>query len=517
MLKNQRFKIKPRTGHPRNSVFPGGDPPVPDQVTGVLITGTTSSSVSASWNSANNATSYNIYVNDSLHASGISSTNATISGLSSNTTYQISVAGQNSTGEGLRSSNMPATTQQIVSGTRNRLHHPYPADDPYNMPLGTNVVYAHPTNDPATKWIRASGGEFNVRNGFGWSHPLYFPTTADPWTTHKLDPNAMDYTRGARSYRPEEDGQKQIIERLPIDAIQAGFGGTGYYDGAIHTLIGNELVELFRWSRNATGSTNATCRKIVRNRLDHYSYGVGFVKQPDGSWVWLTFENDPLRNMASGGSAWGGSAIAGLIREAEIAGPNPHIPHALRLQARAIEDLAGYRQGDPSNPAYNYNFVFPATASDATSAMSPTGTYPDGRYGRWLADYPDGGATRMGMRFALDPSVVTDAWISQNCPNPVHVAVAKAMRDYGCLIADDGPSKNSIAAQEFMDPALVALLKVHDWPWYQWNYLRPHLRRVYAPGVQVPRQDHWRAWVNNGQGWGGGAPRVPYSPPLAPL
>jgi pectate lyase len=91
-------------------MFPGGDPPVPDQVTGVQITGTTSYSVSASWNSANNATSYNAYVNDALHTGGIVSTNATLSGLTSGTTFQISVAGQNSTGEGLKSSIVSATT-----------------------------------------------------------------------------------------------------------------------------------------------------------------------------------------------------------------------------------------------------------------------------------------------------------------------------------------------------------------------------------------------------------------------
>jgi hypothetical protein len=114
MLKNQRFKIKPRTGHPRNSIFPGGDPPVPDQVTGVQITGTTSTSVSASWNPANNATSYNAYVNDSLHTGGIASTNATLGGLAGDTTFQISVAGQNSTGEGLKSSIISATTAAVT-------------------------------------------------------------------------------------------------------------------------------------------------------------------------------------------------------------------------------------------------------------------------------------------------------------------------------------------------------------------------------------------------------------------
>jgi hypothetical protein len=116
MLKNQKFKIKPRTGHPRNSVFPGGDPPVPDQVTGVQITGTTSSSVSASWNSANNAASYNAYVNDALHTGGIASTNATLGGLASGTSFQISVAGQNSSGEGPRSSNISATTAAGTGG-----------------------------------------------------------------------------------------------------------------------------------------------------------------------------------------------------------------------------------------------------------------------------------------------------------------------------------------------------------------------------------------------------------------
>jgi hypothetical protein len=401
---------------------------------------------------------------------------------------------------------------------RNRQLHPFPEDDPYNMPLGSNVVYASP-NEIITSKVIESGGSFNVNSGYGWSHPIYFATTADPITNHRLVEKAMDWNRGVRSYRPEEDGQKTMNERLPIDAVQAGFGADTWHDGALHIIFENELCEFYMWKRDGVGLTTANCRKIVRNRLDHYSYGVGSVKQPDGSWKWLTSDNDPLRNMASGASAWGGSAIAGLIREAEIDGPNPHIPHALRLQLRSGEDVTGYQQGDPSSPAYNYNFVFPATASDATSAMSPTGKYSDPRHG-----YAATGSARMGMRFALDPTIVTDAWINANAPrlsdgsiNRVQVAVAKALRDYGCLVADDGPSKNSIAAQEFMRSDLASMLRQGGWQTGHWNWLRPHLRRVYAPGVQVPRQDHWRSWAKNREGWGGGAPRVPYSRPLAPI
>ena len=411
-----------------------------------------------------------------------------------------------------------ATVNPPSSGTRDRRLHPFPADDPFNMPIGVDAVYA-PTTDPATAWLIQGGGEFNVNNG--WSHPVYISTAADPVHTHSMN-TASSSVDGAnvRSYRANENGQLSLTEYLSSSAVEAyPSNNPGYWDGHLHIYYQNEIVEFWGWKRLSSTSGNA--RKIVRNRLDHYAFGYGNVKLENGSWEWRSVDNDPLRN-THGVRAWGGPGTAGLIREHELQGPNPHIPHALTIQIRSCQGITGWRQGNPDSPAYDFPFIFPATANDY--GFSTTGQYPDGRFGYSITTTYS--AIRMGMKFALDPTICTDDWILSNAPlladgskNMVQVAVAKAMRDYGVYVSDDGPSRHSIAAQEYMDNSLANMLK-NNGNHYQW--LVPHLRRVAGRTstgsvVQVPLQSHWEFWKANGQGWGGGAPRVPYSLPLAPL
>ena len=86
----------------------------PAQVQGLAVTGVTSSTVSLSWSSASLATSYNVYRSGTKVAQGISGTTYTDSGLSQGTTYQYTVSGSNSAGEGSQSSSVSGTTT-IVS------------------------------------------------------------------------------------------------------------------------------------------------------------------------------------------------------------------------------------------------------------------------------------------------------------------------------------------------------------------------------------------------------------------
>jgi hypothetical protein len=527
MLKNQKFKIKPRTGHPRNSVFPGGDPPVPDQVTGVQITGTTSSSVSASWNSANGATSYNIYVNDSLHTGGITLTSATISGLSSNTTYQISVAGQNSIGEGLRSSNMPATTQQIVSGARNRQLHPFPSDDPFNMPIGANAWYgAHGsrttgTGDAATVQFNTRG--FHTSTGEnGWSFVVFHPTNSDPVHSFNRDPNDPNNTRRSKhvySYRPEEDLQPVMYERLQLnaDTVSNINGTSGYFDDYLTLIKDNDFCEFFRFRRYRAeypDPVDTVNYKMARNRLDRYSWSrYGY--------------SHPMAN-EMGTRAAGTATIAGLVRLHEIHTSTPHIPHAISMVAhrdRQQGSAGHYERALPPPPdeILNANAMFPAHQRDARHWPTPgTDLYE--------------GCMRNGMRFALDPAVCTDAWIMANAPkmkinvpkygikigdvNPWQVAIAKALRDYGSIVCDQGQSTNTLYFEAVPEkPVSDAIRELQfDSTWR--STLVQRMRRVagrMSPGgtvVHNPGLSHWQTWANNGEGWGGGAPRVPYSPPL---
>jgi fibronectin type 3 domain-containing protein len=88
---------------------------VPPQVTGLSVTGTTTSSVSLSWSADSGATSYTVERNGAVIASGIASTTYTDSGLSSSTSYTYNVAGVNSAGIGAYSSSVVGTTNTIIT------------------------------------------------------------------------------------------------------------------------------------------------------------------------------------------------------------------------------------------------------------------------------------------------------------------------------------------------------------------------------------------------------------------
>jgi hypothetical protein len=345
-----------------------------------------------------------------------------------------------------------------AEATRDRRLHPFPSDDPYNMPLGTNVWYA-PIGDPATDTVRT------------------------------------------RSIIPAEEGQWEVFERCPIDAVPAipvFTSETG--DRHMHVIYGDYVLENFRLFRE--GDTVSRSLKPVRNQLSRYSFGRG-----------TRTASNPLTNRAST-RAWCGSALAGLIRKHDIEKREPHIPHALCFDADTWNIIAGSGQGDPTSPLYNVDFMFPAACHDYGS-----GSYPSIISGKPVTE---SASARMGMRFALDPTICTDAWINANAPNIHHRAVARAMRDYGIILGDASRGGGiSIAADQNISEAVADNL--HNWNGSPKGigWLTPYLRRVAGrlPDgtiVHNPLESHWDTWRKAGQGWGGGSPRVPYSPPLAP-
>lgn len=367
-----------------------------------------------------------------------------------------------------------------AGGTRDRRLHPFPSDDPFNIPLNVNVWYT-PPGDPATDSVRNSWGQMTVNNG--WSHPIYFPTTSDPMTTFSVYDGNCAHCR-AESYRPEENGQRTISERLQTWATPANPPGS-WKDAHLHIMIDNELVESFVFERQGginSGISNANTWRTVRNRLDRYCFA-GF--------------GHPMENRA-GVRAWGGSAVAGLIRKHEVEKANPHIPHALSINMSWFGQIGSRNQGSSSSPLYSVPQMFPASTSDYPNGYPVTG-------GR------SAGPVRMGMRFALDPAVCTDSWINANAPNIYQRAIAYALRDYGCIVCDETESTNVLAGEQGIASNIESQMM-------NWNWCRPYLRRVAGAGpVHNPTISDWQTWANNQQGWGGGAPRVPYSPPLASL
>ena len=84
--------------------------------TGLTVTGTTSSSVSLSWQAVSNATSYLVFRNGS-QATTTSSTSATVTGLAASTTYSFTVAAKDAAGDtSAQSSPVSATTKSSGGG-----------------------------------------------------------------------------------------------------------------------------------------------------------------------------------------------------------------------------------------------------------------------------------------------------------------------------------------------------------------------------------------------------------------
>ncbi|QBJ86256.1 T9SS C-terminal target domain-containing protein [Chryseobacterium gleum] len=93
---------------------PSGDTQAPATVTGVTISGKTSSSISLAWNASTDnvgVTAYNVYMNGSLQTT-TSSTSTTISGLTPSTTYSFYVVAKDAAGNS-------SSNSSTVSGTTN--------------------------------------------------------------------------------------------------------------------------------------------------------------------------------------------------------------------------------------------------------------------------------------------------------------------------------------------------------------------------------------------------------------
>ncbi|MFK4144125.1 chitinase [Streptomyces sp. NPDC004065] len=95
----------------------GGDPAptVPRAPAGVSVTGTTSSSVSLSWNTVQGATGYTVY-RDGTKVTAVSGTSATVTGLAASTSYSFQVTAANAVGESAKSAAVTATTAATGGG-----------------------------------------------------------------------------------------------------------------------------------------------------------------------------------------------------------------------------------------------------------------------------------------------------------------------------------------------------------------------------------------------------------------
>ncbi|NEB04554.1 glycoside hydrolase family 18 protein [Streptomyces sp. SID13726] len=95
----------------------GGDPSptVPATPSGLAVSGTSSSSVSLSWNAVSGATGYNVY-RAGTKVTAVTGTSATVTGLAASTSYSFQVTAANSAGESARSSAVTGTTTASPGG-----------------------------------------------------------------------------------------------------------------------------------------------------------------------------------------------------------------------------------------------------------------------------------------------------------------------------------------------------------------------------------------------------------------
>lgn len=89
----------------------GGDPTptVPAAPAGLAVSGTSSSSVSLSWNTVSGATGYHVYRNGTK-ITAVTGTSATVTGLAASTSYSFQVTAVNSAGESVKSGTVTGTT-----------------------------------------------------------------------------------------------------------------------------------------------------------------------------------------------------------------------------------------------------------------------------------------------------------------------------------------------------------------------------------------------------------------------
>ncbi|MFK4098853.1 chitinase [Streptomyces sp. NPDC019531] len=90
-------------------------PTVPGAPSGLAVAGTSSSSVSLSWNTVSGATGYNVY-RDGAKITAVAGTSATVSGLAASTSYSFQVTAVNSAGESVKSGTVTGTTTASPGG-----------------------------------------------------------------------------------------------------------------------------------------------------------------------------------------------------------------------------------------------------------------------------------------------------------------------------------------------------------------------------------------------------------------
>lgn len=305
------------------------------------------------------------------------------------------------------STSTPTPTTLPTTGTRVAAEWPFSATSPWNLGVGAGAQFESsgaPRTasllDPAvTAWINAGS----------YSHPVYRATSSDPLAT---------VTRGTTTFQ----------YRIPDHARPSGGS-----DEHMHVVEPGGRYAHESWNMVGANPLWTTGYTV---RTDLWSTGMG----------------------ERGVRAYGGSALGGIVRTAELTAG--HIPHALALAITGNQLKTGW--------------VWPATTQDGNASSTYFGQVPMGTY----AAIPPGvdlgglGLTREGL------------------------ALARALQDYGAYVVDRAGAF-VLSAEPSLDGTTALANARRDLV-----RLRPYLRVV---------ANNSPTSIN-----GGGLPRVPAAPPFAP-
>ncbi|VEE07260.1 Extracellular ribonuclease precursor [Chryseobacterium gleum] len=201
---------------------PSGDTQAPATVTGVTISGKTSSSISLAWNASTDnvgVTAYNVYMNGSLQTT-TSSTSTTISGLTPSTTYSFYVVAKDAAGNS-------SSNSSTVSGT-------------------TNAGSTTPTScaNETFETIPAASSTYATRT---WSNGGISWTATDSRTDQTLNNKAITVRSGSLTSGSSANG----IGSLTV-TTQLKFTGT---NGTFDVKVNGTTVGTIPYSTSAVTTT----------------------------------------------------------------------------------------------------------------------------------------------------------------------------------------------------------------------------------------------------------------------
>ncbi|WP_426278939.1 endonuclease [Chryseobacterium sp. S-02] len=202
---------------------PTTDTQAPTTATGLTISGTTTSSISLAWNASTDnvaVTSYNVYMNGSLKTT-VSSTSATISGLSASTTYSFYIVAKDAAGNS-------SANSSTVSGTT----------------LGTVTPPTNCVNETFETIPTASTSSYLTRT---WTNGGITWTATDSRTDQTISNKAITVRDGALSSSTSANG----IGSLSV-TTQLKFTGT---NGTFNVQVNGVTIGTIPYSATATTTT----------------------------------------------------------------------------------------------------------------------------------------------------------------------------------------------------------------------------------------------------------------------